>query len=90
MRVEGGAWSAQRIPTAVDLGFLDRNRYFLLKTHTCIKLNSGQYKLKWITVSQMLYNIHMTEGYVSLAYAEELKMYKQKFIKAHKYTAPFM
>jgi hypothetical protein len=25
---EGVAWSAQRIPTAVNLGFLDQSRYF--------------------------------------------------------------
>jgi hypothetical protein len=28
LRVEGVAWSAQRIPTAVNVGFLDRSRYF--------------------------------------------------------------
>jgi hypothetical protein len=27
--IEGVTWSAQRIPTAVNLGFLDRSRYFL-------------------------------------------------------------
>jgi hypothetical protein len=27
LRVEGVAWSAQRIPTAVNLGFLDRIEY---------------------------------------------------------------
>jgi hypothetical protein len=27
LRVEGVTWSAQRIPTAVNLGFLDRIRY---------------------------------------------------------------
>jgi hypothetical protein len=29
LRIEGVAWSAQRIPTAVNLSFLDRSRYFL-------------------------------------------------------------
>jgi hypothetical protein len=29
--VEGVAWSAQRIPTAVDHGFLDRSRYFFIQ-----------------------------------------------------------
>jgi hypothetical protein len=29
--MEGVAWSAQRIPTAVNFGFLDRNRYFPFK-----------------------------------------------------------
>jgi hypothetical protein len=29
LRVEGVAWSAQRIPTAVNLGFLDRSRFFI-------------------------------------------------------------
>jgi hypothetical protein len=29
--VEGVAWSAQRIPTAVNLGFLDRSRYFFIR-----------------------------------------------------------
>jgi hypothetical protein len=28
---EGVAWSAQRIPTVVNLGFLDQSRFFLLK-----------------------------------------------------------
>jgi hypothetical protein len=28
LRVEGVAWSAQQIPTAVNLGFLDRSLYF--------------------------------------------------------------
>jgi hypothetical protein len=28
-RIEGVAWSAQRIPTAVNFGCLDRSRYFL-------------------------------------------------------------
>jgi hypothetical protein len=30
LRVKGVAWSAQRIPTAVNLGFLDRRRYFFI------------------------------------------------------------
>jgi hypothetical protein len=29
--VEGVAWSAQLIPTAVNLGFLDRSRYFFIQ-----------------------------------------------------------
>jgi hypothetical protein len=29
LRIEGVTWSAQQIPTAVNLGFLDRSRYFL-------------------------------------------------------------
>jgi hypothetical protein len=31
LRVEGVAWSAQRIPTAVNLGFLDRSGYFFIQ-----------------------------------------------------------
>jgi hypothetical protein len=31
LRIEGVAWSAQRIPTVVNLGFLGRSRYFFLK-----------------------------------------------------------
>jgi hypothetical protein len=31
LRVEGVAWSEQRIPTAVNLGFLDRSRYFFIQ-----------------------------------------------------------
>jgi hypothetical protein len=31
LRIEGVAWSAQRIPTAVILGFLDRSRYFSIQ-----------------------------------------------------------
>jgi hypothetical protein len=31
LRIEGIAWSLQRIPTVVNLGFLDRTRYFSLK-----------------------------------------------------------
>jgi hypothetical protein len=31
LRVEGVAWSAQRIPTGVSLGFLDRSRYFSIQ-----------------------------------------------------------
>jgi hypothetical protein len=31
LQVEGVAWSAQRIPTAVNLGFLDRSRYFFFQ-----------------------------------------------------------
>jgi hypothetical protein len=31
LRVEGVAWSAQRIPTAINLGFLDRSRYFFIQ-----------------------------------------------------------
>jgi hypothetical protein len=31
LRVEGVVWSAQRIPTAVNLGFLDRSRYFFIQ-----------------------------------------------------------
>jgi hypothetical protein len=30
LRIEGVAWSAQRFPTVVNLGFLDRSRYFFL------------------------------------------------------------
>jgi hypothetical protein len=31
LRVEGVAWLAQRIPTAVNLDFLDRSRYFFIQ-----------------------------------------------------------
>jgi hypothetical protein len=31
MRIEGVEWSEQRIPTVVNLGFLDRSRYFSFK-----------------------------------------------------------
>jgi hypothetical protein len=31
LRVQGVAWSSQRIPTAVNLGFLDRIRYFFIQ-----------------------------------------------------------
>jgi hypothetical protein len=31
LRIEGATWSAQRIPTAVFLVFLDRRRYFFFQ-----------------------------------------------------------
>jgi hypothetical protein len=31
LRVDGSAWSAQRIPTAVNVGYLDRSRYILIQ-----------------------------------------------------------
>jgi hypothetical protein len=31
LRIESVAWSAQRITTVVNLGFLDRSRYFFLQ-----------------------------------------------------------
>jgi hypothetical protein len=31
LRVEGVAWSAQRIPTAFNLGLLDGSRYFFIQ-----------------------------------------------------------
>jgi hypothetical protein len=31
LQIEGVAWSAQRIPTVVNLGFLDWSRYFFLQ-----------------------------------------------------------
>jgi hypothetical protein len=31
LRIEGVAWSAQRIPTVVNLGFLDQSRNFSFK-----------------------------------------------------------
>jgi hypothetical protein len=31
LRAEGVAWSAQPIPTAVNLGFLDWSRYFFIQ-----------------------------------------------------------
>jgi hypothetical protein len=31
LRVEGVAWSVQRIPTAVNLGFIDRSLYFFIQ-----------------------------------------------------------
>jgi hypothetical protein len=31
LRTEGVAWSAQRIPMAVNLDFLDRSRYFSIQ-----------------------------------------------------------
>jgi hypothetical protein len=31
LRVEGVGWSAQQIPTAVNLGFIDRSRYFFIQ-----------------------------------------------------------
>jgi hypothetical protein len=33
LRIEGVAWSAQRIPTAVNLGFLDRSRRLRTESH---------------------------------------------------------
>jgi hypothetical protein len=33
LRIEGVTWSAQRIPSAVNLGFLDWSRYFLEIAH---------------------------------------------------------
>jgi hypothetical protein len=29
LQIDGVTWSEQRLPTADDLGFLDRSRYFL-------------------------------------------------------------
>jgi hypothetical protein len=31
LRVEGVAWSAHRIPTAVNLGFINGSRYFFIQ-----------------------------------------------------------
>jgi hypothetical protein len=31
LQIEGVAWSAQRIPTAVNLSFQERNRYFFIQ-----------------------------------------------------------
>jgi hypothetical protein len=31
LRIEGVAWSAQRIPTVVNFDFLDRSRYFFFQ-----------------------------------------------------------
>jgi hypothetical protein len=31
LRIEGVAWSAQWIPTAVNFGFLDRSRYIFIQ-----------------------------------------------------------
>jgi hypothetical protein len=31
LRIEGVAWSAQQIPTVVNLGFLDRSRYYFFQ-----------------------------------------------------------
>jgi hypothetical protein len=31
LQIEGVVWSAHRIPTAVNLGFLDQNRYFSIQ-----------------------------------------------------------
>jgi hypothetical protein len=31
LRIGGVAWSAQRIPTAINFGFLDRSRYFSIQ-----------------------------------------------------------
>ena len=31
LRIEGVTWSAQRVPTAVNLCFLDRSRYFFIQ-----------------------------------------------------------
>jgi hypothetical protein len=36
LRIEGVAWAAQRIPTAVNLGFLDRSRYFFIQVDSSI------------------------------------------------------
>jgi hypothetical protein len=43
LRVEGVAWSAQRIPTAVNLGFLARTRTLRYLNSTEVRL---QYKRK--------------------------------------------
>jgi hypothetical protein len=39
LRIEGVACSAQRIPTAVSLGFLDRSRYISIQV--ALQLSSG-------------------------------------------------
>jgi hypothetical protein len=41
LRIEAVAWSAQRIPTVVNLGFLDRSRYFFLSV--TLQLSSKGY-----------------------------------------------
>jgi hypothetical protein len=38
LRVEGFAWSAQQIPTAVNLGFLNRSRYFFHSSSSSVVL----------------------------------------------------
>jgi hypothetical protein len=42
LRIEGVAWSAQRIPTAVIIGFLNRNRCFSFK-----QLHSYPHEAEW-------------------------------------------
>jgi hypothetical protein len=42
LRREGVAWSAQRIPTVVNLGFLDRSRYFFFNRLTSYGLSFSQ------------------------------------------------
>jgi hypothetical protein len=44
LRIEGVAWSAQRIPTAVNLGFLDRSRYFSIQVAPHV---SYTHEAKW-------------------------------------------
>jgi hypothetical protein len=38
LRIECVAWSAQRIPTVVNFGFLDRSRYFFLSSSSSVVL----------------------------------------------------
>jgi hypothetical protein len=45
LRVEGVTQSAQRIPTAVNLGFLDRSRYKFLLQHFMGRDQLGKYIL---------------------------------------------
>jgi hypothetical protein len=39
LKVEDVTWSAQRIPTDVNLGFLDRRRYLFIQVSKKVKIS---------------------------------------------------
>jgi hypothetical protein len=41
LRIEGVAWSAQRIPAAVNLSFQDRSRYFFIQVAPQLSSRAG-------------------------------------------------
>jgi hypothetical protein len=42
LRIEGVAWSAQRIPMAINFGFLDRSRYFSIQVALTSSTGGGR------------------------------------------------
>jgi hypothetical protein len=60
LQVEGFVWSSQRIPTAVNLSFIDRSRYFFIQVALLSQLLSNYIQFLFIFELPIIFNTSET------------------------------